>query len=100
MTDLGNQKASQYIIGSHQLSMIDWWISNACYSKQVSGVLNLSSRVMRCSNRGEESVSKVLEIVSKVSRQGENIYWLGGFSSSGNIILTAIKLGGNLLSII
>lgn len=60
--------------------MIEWWILNACYSKQASGVLNISSRVMRCGSRGEEGVSKVLEIVSKVGRQGEYIYGLGGFS--------------------
>jgi len=45
-------------------------------------------------------VSKILEIVSKVGRQGEYIYGLGGFSWSGDIILAAIQLGGNLLSII
>ena len=60
--------------------MIEWRISNACYSKQASGVSNISSRVMRCGSRGEEGVSKVLEIVSKVGRQGEYIYGLGGFS--------------------
>jgi len=60
--------------------MIEWWISNARYSKQASGVLNISSRVMRCGSRDEEGVSKVLEIVSKVGRQGEYIYRLGGFS--------------------
>jgi len=99
-TDFGNQKASHYILGSQQWSMIGWWMSNACYSKQASGVLNISSRVMGCGSRGEEGVSKVLEIVSKVGRQGEYIYGLGGFSWSGNIILAAIPLGGNLLSII
>jgi len=60
--------------------MIEWWISNACYSKQASGVLNISSRVMQCGSRGEEDVSKVLEIVTKVGRQGEDIYGLGWFS--------------------
>jgi len=60
--------------------MIEWWISNACYSIQASGVLNISSRVMRYGDRGEEGVSKVLEIVSTVGRQGEHIYGLGGFS--------------------
>jgi len=63
-------------------------------------VLNILSRVMRCDCRAEESVSKVLEIVSKVGRHGEYIYGLGGFSWSGDIILAAIQLGGNLLSII
>jgi len=57
-----------------------WWISNACYSKQASGVLNILSRVMRCDSRGEEGVSKVLQIVSKVGRLGTYIYGLGGFS--------------------
>jgi hypothetical protein len=41
---------------------------NACYSNQASGVLNISPRVMQCGSRGEEGVSKVLEIVSKVGR--------------------------------
>jgi hypothetical protein len=59
--------------------MIEGSISNACYCKQASGVLNVSSRVMRCGDRGEESVLKVLEIVWKVGRQGEYIYGLGGF---------------------
>jgi len=60
--------------------MIEWKISDAAYSKQASEALNISSRVMRCGTRGEEGVSKVLEIVSKVGRQGEYIYRLGGFS--------------------
>jgi hypothetical protein len=63
-------------------------------------VLNISSRVMRCRSRVEEGVSQVLEIVSKVGRQGEYIYGLGGFSGSGDIILAAIQLGGDSLSII
>jgi hypothetical protein len=60
--------------------MIEWWIWNACYSKQASGVLNILSKVMRCDGRGEEGVSKVLEIVSKVGRHGKYIYGLEGFS--------------------
>jgi hypothetical protein len=60
--------------------MIEWWILNVCYSKQLSRVFNISSTVMRCGSRGEEGVLKVLEIVSKVGRQGEYIYGLGGFS--------------------
>jgi len=61
--------------------MIEWCITNACYSEQASGVLNISSRVVRYgSTRGEEGVSKVLEIVSMVGRQGEYIYGLGEFS--------------------
>jgi len=60
--------------------MIERWISNACYSKQASGVLNISPGVMQCGRRGEEGVLKVLEIASKVGRQGEYIYGRGGFS--------------------
>jgi len=60
--------------------MIEWWISNACYSHQALGVLNISSRVMGCGSRGVESVWKVLQIVSMVGRKGEYIYGLGGFS--------------------
>jgi len=60
--------------------MIVWWISNVCYSEQASEVLNIPSRVMRCGSRGEEGVSKVLEIVSKVGRQGKYMYGLGEFS--------------------
>jgi len=100
IADFGNQKASHYIVGSQRWSMIGWWILNACYSNQALGVLNISSRVMRCGTRGEECVSKVLEIVGKVGRQGKYIYGLGGFSWSGDIILAAIQLGNNLLSII
>jgi len=79
-TDFGNQKASHYILYSQWWLMIEWWISNACYSKQASGVLNIWSRLMGHGSRGEEGVLKVLEIVSKVGRQGEYIYGLGGFS--------------------
>jgi len=68
------------MLGAQWWSMIEWWISNACYSKQASGVLNILSRVKRCGSRGEKGVSKVLEIVSKVGRQGGYIYGLGGFS--------------------
>jgi len=89
-TDFGNQKASHYIVDSQQWSMIEWWITNACYSKPASEVYNILSRVMWCGSRGGEDVSKVLEIVSKVGRQGKHIYGLGGFSWSGDIILAAI----------
>jgi len=99
-TDFGNKKASNYILGSQQWSMIDWWISSACYSNQVLGVLNISSRVMQCGSRAEEGVSKVQEIVSEVGRQGNYIYAIGGFSWSSDIILAAIQLGNNFLSII
>jgi hypothetical protein len=79
-TDFGNQNASHYILGTQRWSMIEWWISSASYSKKASRVLNISSRVMRCGSRGEEGVSKALEIVSKVGSQVEYIYGLGGFS--------------------
>jgi len=82
-TDFANQKASHPIVGFQQWSMIEWWILNRCYSKQVSGVLNMSSRMMRCGSRGEEGVSKVLKTVSNVGRPGQYIYWLGAFSWSG-----------------
>jgi len=51
-TDFGNQKESHYIVGSQWWSMIECWISNACYSNQMSGVLNILSRVKRCGSRG------------------------------------------------
>jgi len=76
--DFSNQKASHYIIGSQQWSMIEWWISNASYTKQGLGVLNILWRMMQWGSRGEEGVLKVLEIVSKVGRQGKFIYGLGG----------------------
>jgi hypothetical protein len=41
---------------------------------------NILSRVMQSGDSGEEGVSRVLEIVSKVGRQGKYIYRLGGFS--------------------
>jgi len=65
-TDFGNQMASHYILDSQWWSLIEWWISKSCYSKEALGVLNLSSRVRQWSCRGEEGVSKVLEIVSQV----------------------------------
>jgi len=79
-TDCATQRASHYIVGSHRWSMIEWCISNPCHSKQASGVLNISSTVKRCGSRGEEGVSKILEIVTNVRRHGEYIYGLGGFS--------------------
>jgi len=77
-TDFSNQKASHYILGSQRWSMIEWLRSNECHSEQASGVRNILSRVMRCGNRGQEGVSKGLEIGSKVDRQGVYIYALGG----------------------
>jgi hypothetical protein len=69
-TDISNQKASHYILGFRQWSIIEWWISNTHYWAPASGVLNISSRLMRCSGSGEEGVLKVLEIVSNVDRLG------------------------------
>ena len=43
-------------------------------------MFNILLWVMRCGSRGEEGVSKVLEIVSKVGRQGGYIYGLGGLT--------------------
>ena len=74
MTDFGNQKVSHYIWGSQGCSIIEWWISNASHSEQGLEELNISSRVMRYGSRGEKGVSKVLEIVSKVGKQGEYIW--------------------------
>jgi hypothetical protein len=45
-TDFDNQKAPHYVSGFQRRYMIEWWILNASYSKQASGVLNISSRVM------------------------------------------------------
>jgi len=63
-SDCSNQKASLYIFWSQPGSMNEWLIINASYSKQVLEVLNLSLRVMPCGSKGEEDVSKVLQIVS------------------------------------
>jgi len=100
MTDFDNPRASHCIIGSHRWSMFEWCISNAGYCKQVSGVLNMSSRVMWCGRRGEEGVSKVQEIVCKVGRQGQDIYRLRGFSWPGDITWAGIQLANILLSIV
>jgi len=95
MPDFGNLQASHWILVSQLWSMIEWWMSSACYSQQASGVLNILSRVMRCGSWGEEGLSKVLEIVIKVGMQGDYIYGLGGFSWSGDIIFAANLLGNN-----
>jgi len=100
MTDFGNHKASDYIVSSQRWSLINWWISNTCYSKPASWVLNSSLRVIQCGSSGQKRVSKVLEILSKVDRQGRYIYKLGGYSWSGDIILIAIQLWNDALSII
>jgi len=99
-THFSNQKPSNYILGSQWWSIIEWWISIACYSKQASGMLNILSRVTRCGSSGEDGVSNILEYVSKVGRQGEYNVGLEGLSWSGGIILAAIQLGNNLLWII
>jgi len=77
-TDFDNQKASHYISGSQWWSMMERWITDARYSNQALGVFNISPRSMECGTRGEEGVSKVLEIVSKVGRQSEYICRIGG----------------------
>jgi len=53
MIDFNNRKASQQIWHSQPWWMIEWWILNAHYSTQASGVLNSLSWVMRCSCSGE-----------------------------------------------
>ena len=63
-------------------------------------MFNISSSVMRFGSIGEEGVSKVVKSVRTVGSQGEYIYVLGGFSRSGGIILAAIQLENNVLSII
>jgi len=80
MTNFGNQNASHYISGFQWWSMVEWWILNACYCTQASGVLNISSTVMRCSSIGEDGVSRVPGIVSNMCRHHEYLYGLGGFS--------------------
>jgi len=95
MTDFANQKALHHVLGSQRWSMIEWWISNACYHNAGLGVLNKSSSVIQCGSRGEEGVSNILEIVSKAGMQGEYIYGLEGFSWSSNIIMAAIQLGNS-----
>jgi len=70
MTDFSDQKASHYIFGTQWWLIIEWWWSNVLYSKQALGVLSISSTVLRCGIRGEEDVTKVLEIVSTVWGQG------------------------------
>jgi hypothetical protein len=69
-------------------------------SQKASGVFNILSTVMRCGSRGEQSLSMVLEIVSQVGKYSEYAYGCAEFSSFGDIILTAIQLGNNMLSIV
>jgi hypothetical protein len=80
MTDFRNQKASDNIVGYQQWPLITWLMSNAYFSKQASRLFNTSSRVIRCGNRGEEGVFKVLEILSTMGRQGKYKNGPGGFS--------------------
>jgi len=75
-TDFHNQKASHYNSGSHSWSIIEWWISSARYFNQAAWGLNTVSGVKWWGRRGEEGVLKVLEIVCKMSRQGEYIWEL------------------------
>jgi len=63
-------------------------------------VFNVSSRVMQSGSRGEECVTKILDIVSEVGRQGDYINGLEWLCSSGIIILAVIQLRNSLLSII
>jgi hypothetical protein len=69
-------------------------------SQKASGVFNILSTVMRCGSRGEQSLSMVLEIVSQVGKYSEYAYGCAEFPSFGDIILTAIQLGTNMLSIV
>jgi hypothetical protein len=48
-----------------------WWISNACYTKQVSGVFDRMSGVMLCGSRGAAGVWKIREIVTNAGKQGK-----------------------------
>ena len=75
---ISNPKLSHIIFGSQQWSMIEWWISSAWFSKQVSVVFIISSRLMQYSSRCEKAVSQVLEIVPRLGKQGEYIWGLRG----------------------
>jgi len=77
-TDFGTHESSHYIVSSQWWSTIQWWISDYQYSKQSSGVLNKLSRVMWYGISGLKGLSKVLEYVTKVWRQGKYICGLGG----------------------
>jgi len=46
--------------------MIEWWKSNARYSKQTLGELNMLARVMPTGHRDVEGVSNNPEIVCNV----------------------------------
>jgi len=48
ITNFGNQKTVHYMLDSRGWTMIEWWISNDRYSKQVLRVLNILSCVMSC----------------------------------------------------
>jgi len=72
-TNFSNQKASHFISGSQQWSMIQLIISNSGCSEQVSEELKISSRGMQI---GEEGVTYVLDIVSMVGKQRKSIYRL------------------------
>jgi hypothetical protein len=100
MTDFSNQKPPHYICRSQQWSMIEWRIWNASFYKQALGVLNILSQGMRCGTGVDDGVSNALEILSKVGRNGEYMYWLRWLYWSSDIILGAIQLWNGLLSII
>ena len=100
MTDFSNQKASHYIFGSQWWLMIEWWTSNAYNSTAALRVLDIMSTVMRHGSRGVKGELKVLQIVSKVGSQGKYIHRRGKYFSSGDIILAAIQLGANFVTIV
>ena len=81
MTYFGDQKGSDYIVGYQLCSPIEWWICNASYFKHTSGVFNIVSWVIQCHSRGEECLLQVLLAISKISRQQEYTYALGGIFS-------------------
>jgi hypothetical protein len=85
MTDLLNQKALHNIFECQWWVIIQWWISNAQYSNQVSVVLNSWSWMIWCGNWGELGLSKGLEIVCKVGRQGKWMWaWRGNLDPSAS----------------
>jgi len=52
MTGFSNRTASHNIVCSPWWSLMEWWMSNTCNSKQASGLLNRSLIAMKCSSRG------------------------------------------------
>jgi len=99
-TDFGNQKTSHCIVGSRLWSMIEWWISNACYPNEGSG------RWIYC-----QVWCVVVSDVCRVCRRfwRLNVQWAGkaniyvgleGLFWSGDIVLAKIQQGNYLLGII